>query len=292
MSGPRIAARRLPLKRNGRYSYAHGRDGSFALHEWALDPDDDTTDLELVKQVNPASWQTLELLAERRDSPSTLPWQWLRFACGIWISGEDWWIRPRDWQEGESKERLEPGDRITIGFDGARFGDATALVGCRLEDGLLAPLGIWEKPDGTRGDWEVPAGEVEAALAEAMETYRVVRGYFDPPLWQSEIDAWAREYGETAVMRYFTKRTRMMDAVERFRTDQAGGQVSHVGDETLTRHILNAQMREVRGGYWLEKNGTGTAGNIDAAVAAVLAYEARCDALTSDEADREEFAFL
>ena len=43
----------------------------------------------------------------------------------------------------------------------------------------------------------MPAGEVDAALSDAMERYRVVRGYFDPPLWQSEIDAWARDFGES-----------------------------------------------------------------------------------------------
>jgi phage terminase large subunit-like protein len=284
----RAAAHRLPSKRQGRYLYARSDDRTFALHEWALERDDDTRDLEVVKQVNPASWQTLELLAERRDSPSTRPSQWLRFACGIWISGEDWWIKPADWELGEQTDALEFGDRIAVGFDGSRFGDATALVACRLEDALLQPLGIWEKPDG-RGEWEVPAGQVDATLALAMDDYRVVRGYFDPPLWQSEIDGWAREYGDEVVLRYHTKRSRMMDAVERFRTDQAAGRILHTGDETLTRHVLNAQMREVRGGYWLEKSRTGTAGNIDGAVASVLAYEARCDALLAgDQSSRSK----
>jgi hypothetical protein len=49
--------------------------------EWALDEDDDLDDLELVKQANPASWQTPELLRERHDSPSMLSWQWARFAA-------------------------------------------------------------------------------------------------------------------------------------------------------------------------------------------------------------------
>ena len=74
----------------------------------------------------------------------------------------------------------------------------------------------------------------------------------------------------------------MIDAVERFRTDLVGGRLRHTGDETLTRHALNAQMREVRGGYWLAKPGSGPADKIDLAVAAVLAYEARADALTSE----------
>jgi phage terminase large subunit-like protein len=58
----------------------------------------------------------------------------------------------------------------------------------------------------------------------------------------------------------------------------------------LTRHVLNARTSEARGGYWLVK--PTIADKIDAAVAAVLAYEARCDALGANEADRGEFAFL
>ena len=45
--------------------------------------------------------------------------------------------------------------------------------------------------------------------------------------------------------------------------------------------MLNAQVREVRGGYWLTKERAGSPNKIDAAVAAVLAYEARCDAVSA-----------
>jgi phage terminase large subunit-like protein len=274
----RNAARKLPSTRTGRYLYARAADKTFALHEWALDVGDDTDDLALVKQVNPASWQTIEQLAQRHDSPSMLPWQWMRFACGIWTSGEAWWIRAPDWHASETDDVIAPGERVALGFDGSRYNDATALVACRLSDGLLMPLNVWESPRGASA-WEVPAGEVDAALASAMTTYKVVRGYFDPPLWQTEIDGWAREFGETSVMRYPTNRSRFMGAAERFRTDMVAGRVPHTVHDDLTRHILNAQVREVRGGYWLDK--ATAAERIDMAVASVLAYEARCDALAT-----------
>jgi phage terminase large subunit-like protein len=287
----RAAAYKLPhLERDGHYLYARSDDNGFALHEWALQPEDDTSDIAVVKEANPASWQTVAKLAQAHDSPSTLPWEWQRFVCGIWTGAEGSWLKPEEWADALSEEeRLEPGDRIAIGFDGARYGDATAIVACRIEDGLLALLGLWEAPRGVPV-WEIPAGKVERTLADAMEEYAVVRGYFDPPLWQSEIDSWARDFGEPAVTRYPTNRSRFMGAVERFRTDLRAGQISHTGDEDLTRHVLSSQMRETRGGYWLEK---GVAGDkIDAAVAAVLAYEARCDAISTNDADRGEYAFL
>jgi phage terminase large subunit-like protein len=291
----RAAAHRLPGTKQGRHLHARAANDSFALHEWALDDGDDVDDIETVKLANPASIQTVELLRQRHDSPSMLPWQWARFACGIWVGAESWWLKAETWQESVSEETLEPGDRITVGFDGSRYRDATALVGCRVEDGLLQPLQVWERPTDLPAyvGWEVPGGQVAGAVADAMERFHVERLYADPPLWQSELDEWVRLYGDV-VSRYPTNRARFMAAVERFRTDLLAGAVPHTADEVLGRHVLNAQTREVRGGYWLEKPRTGTAGNIDAAVAAVLAYEARCDVVAtgSSEADRGEFAFL
>jgi hypothetical protein len=203
-----------------------------------------------------------------------LPWQWARFACGLWASSEGWWVSGEDWHELAVEEHLVPGDKIAVGFDGSRVGDSTALVGCRISDGLLELLGVWEAPaDLPR--WEVPANEVDALLAEVMERYTVVRGFFDPPLWRSEIDGWAREFGDKAVAKYETSQSKMMGAVERFRTDVAAGTLRHSGDVTLTRHVLNVQTREARGGYWLAKDRPGSPHKIDAAIAAVLAYEAR-----------------
>lgn len=267
----------------GGHVHAWDDAGFFAMHEWALSRDDDLDDLELVKTVNPASWQSLEELRRRHDSPSMLPWQWARFACGVWQASEAWWIRSEEWRGAQAPVAvapLAPGEAIALGFDGSRSGDATGLVGCRLSDGLCQVLGLWEAPAGSDG-WEVPAGEVDATLARVMEGYRVVRGYFDPPLWQSEIDRWAQEFGQPAVVPFATNTRPMQNAVERFRTDLLGGSVWHLGDPRLTRHVLNARTKEVRGGYYLAKERPTSRDKIDLAVCAVLAYEARCDALST-----------
>ena len=294
----RAAARRLPsARRRGRYLYARSEDGGFAMHEWALEPDDDPHDMRTVKKVNPASWQTIEELQQRHDSPSMLEWQWQRFACGLWVSAEHRWMEPEQWHANASEQRLQAGDRIALGFDGSRLADATALVACRLEDGLVQPLAIFEAPRDEKGrpdeEWEVPRDEVDAAVADAMERYAVVRGYFDPPLWQTEIDGWAREFGEEAVLRFATNRRRFQDATERFRTDVASRELPHVADPQLTAHVLNAHVHKARGGYWLAKAHPRSPEKIDAAVAAILAYEARADELAGqrEEASRELLTF-
>jgi phage terminase large subunit-like protein len=278
----RAAALSLPtVERAGAHTFASTPDRSYVMHEWALRKEDDLDDLQVVALANPASWQTIPALRARHDSPSMLPWQWARFACGVWVSSEAWWISAEDWNVLGEESELVPGERITLGFDGARVGDSTALVGCRVSDGLVGLIAVWEAP-ADAPSWEVPAGEVDAVLAEVMERYRVLRGYFDPPLWRSEIDSWAREYGDKVIQRYDTARAKMMGAVERFRTDVATQRLKHTGDVTLTRHVLNAQTREARGGgYWLAKDRPGSPHKIDAAVAAVLAYEARADVLAA-----------
>jgi phage terminase large subunit-like protein len=138
----------------------------------------------------------------------------------------------------------------------------------------------------------VPREEVDAAVATAHEQYTVVRGYYDPPLWQTEIDGWAREFGEQTVMRFATNRRRFQGATERFRTDVASGEVPHVGDAQLTAHVLNAHVHKARG-YWLAKARPSSPDKIDGAVAAILAYEARADVLAGqeEEASRELLTF-
>ncbi|HZW74854.1 MAG TPA: terminase large subunit, partial [Caldimonas sp.] len=68
----RARAYELPgFERDG--VYRHVRTAEFALHEWALTPESDVNDLELVASANPAPWQTVEQLRKRHESPSMTP---------------------------------------------------------------------------------------------------------------------------------------------------------------------------------------------------------------------------
>jgi hypothetical protein len=72
-------------RRDGCHVTAHSDDGQFVLSEWSLPEDGNADDMVQVELANPASWHTVESLRERHDSPSTVPSEWRRFACNLWV---------------------------------------------------------------------------------------------------------------------------------------------------------------------------------------------------------------
>jgi phage terminase large subunit-like protein len=239
-------------------------------------------DIASIKVANPASWVSEEYLKRQSKNPELTDADFLQLHGCVWSVADDVWLLPPQWDVlGDDLEPLRDRETVALGFDGSRFYDSTVLAACRLSDGMLTPLDIWERPDGAAGrGWEVPAIEVDAAIDQAFERFRVVRFYPDPPYWQSEIQAWVHRFGERVVIPWATARTRQMSAaVERFRTDAIAGEVKHDGNPTLRTHVLSAHMRKTRYGNWIEKASDHSPDKIDAAIAAVLAYEARNDAI-------------
>jgi hypothetical protein len=270
------------------------------MHEWALEPSDDRDDLALVKQANPAPWQTLEELSERHGSPSMTPWQWARFACGVWGIGNERAFDPDLWESlvapGAS---IAPGRQVTLGFDGARGFDATALVAADIESGLLEVVGVWERPPGASDDWEVAEAEVDQAVAHAFDRWDVWRLYGDPPYWESGLDRWAGLYGEARVIRWWTNRLKAMAyALAAFVGDMRPGVMSHDGDPVLGRHVVNAvkhetRMREGDDLLWvIRKDAQKSPRKIDLAMAAVLAWEARGDAIRAGVGQEQDSEIL
>lgn len=203
----------------------------------------------------------------------------------------------RAFDAGRWAELATPGfvapkkDLIVIGFDGARWRDATALVGTHLGTGFQWVLGAWEapaRPDEAK-DWGVPVHEVHAALEAAFDQWRVVRVYADPPYWEETVAAWAGKYGERIVVEWWTHRPRPMAfALRAFRTAQTDGSLTHDGDKLYARHIANAVKRDARvrddndKPMWtIQKDRHDSPRKIDAAMAGCLSWEARRDAIAA-----------
>jgi len=183
------------------------------------------------------------------------------------------------------------GALITLGFDGARYHDSTGVVATEVETGYQWVVGVWEQPEGV-DTWEVPADQVEMAIAETFGRWDVWRMYADPPYWESYIAKWAGEYGEKRCMEWWTNRTKSIAyAIRAFSNAIAAGEISHDGNAHLARHIGNAcrrvlNLRDEQGvPLWtIYKERPDSPHKIDLAMAAVLSWEARNDALAAGAA--------
>lgn len=184
---------------------------------------------------------------------------------------------------GESGfQSVEAGTAIALGFDGSLNDDSTVLIGCRMSDGFLFPVGIWAKPNGIAGNWwEVPRTDVLAKIREAFETYEVTRLYADPHEWRSDVDKLAEDFPERALPWTTTRDMPMHSALDRVRTDMVNGTVFHSGDKLFMEHFSNAYVRN-KGIYRLvRKEHPKSDRKIDSVVGASLAYEARADAISA-----------
>jgi hypothetical protein len=193
------------------------------------------------------------------------------------------------WEELVAEHEVPEGSLIVVGVDGARFDDALAIVGTEVETGYQWPIGIWERPSSAPHDYEHPLDEADEALEDAFERFDVWRVYADPQWIEGLVDSWRGRWGEQRVHAWHTSRTRATAwAVRSFIAAQVGGDTTHAASELLTRHVKNARKRHVgvfdedhRPLYVIGKDRPGSPRKIDAAMAAVLSWEARGDAIAA-----------
>lgn len=226
-------------------------------------------------------------------------------ASDSWLSGPEW--------AGclDRSKSVEPRDVITLGFDGSRGRakgkpDATALVGCRVADGHLFEVAVWEASadKATWETWEPPLVDIEATLTDVFERYNVVAFYADPAKdWRSFVNAWEARWGAQIEVKarrehpfewWMTggRAGLVQQAVEQLEGSIRNRDVTHDGSVTLTRHMLNARRRLVHGKLALGKTSDYSDRKIDAAVAAVLAWQARLDALSKGAGQKKTTSFV
>lgn len=243
----------------------------------------------LIAARGDSTWLDVDRLAEEVLDPATPPSMSRRYYLNQLTASEDAWLAPHEWNACAADTPLLPGDAVTLGFDGSVRDDSTALVAVRVSDGHLGLLGCWEQPEGAAAEgWQVDREAVDAAVFGAFDLYRVVGMYADPAHWQDYLDKWAAEFASRVQVRaslarpleWWTNRPRIMaDALARFHDAVIERRLSHDGGHVLTRHMLNARRRVGRSGVTISKDNPGSTRKIDAAMAAVLGYEARADAI-------------
>ena len=244
------------------------------------------------------AWNHLDgLVAEFYDPRSEVP-DSRRYFLNAPSSTTDAWVTEPEWAACRSARLkiLDDGDTITLGFDGSRrrsrgVTDATALIACRVHDGALFEIGVWEQPTGAQyADWKVPVTEVDSVVTDVFGRFNVVGFYADPAKWETYVASWEAKFGgklkvkasrEHPIEWWMTggRSGLIVAALEQFYNAVVDKEVVHSGSPTLTRHMLNARRRISRSGIQIAKEHPDSSRKIDAAVAAVLAWQARLDAV-------------
>lgn len=242
-------------------------------------------------------WVDLERLVAEIWDPSTRPEDARQYYLNQITHASDSWLSHLDLRAiGAHETVVEPGEAITLGFDGSRkrsrgIADSTALVGCRVSDGHIFLIDAWEQPDGPAGrDWEVPKLQVHAAVKDAMKKYNVIAFFADPAMWESDISEWESQFGRKLKVKSSAAHpiewwitagrvTTMVRAIERLENAIVDREITYDGGSVLTRHLLNARRRRSVRGMQIAKAYPDSPNKIDAAIAAILAYEARAHAL-------------
>ena len=256
------------FRRDGAYRFARSPDGGYVMHEWALDGDDDRSDMKVVKRANPAPWQTTTALRRRFESPTTTPWQWARFACGVWLQGENSWLPTGAWHACyDPKAAIPEGARVTLGVDIGTKTDTSALVR------------LWERDDGkvvVEAEVFSPAGDgtameialVEDAILAQRKRYKVRAVVYDK--WSFERSAQELSGKGFLMIEQPMSPERMAIASQALYQAVMDGKIVHAGDPVLAAHVLAGTVKQHERGWRLVKGRDKRP--IDALIAMALAY--------------------
>ena len=255
-------------------------DPSFGMTWWGPDDNEeyDPHDPKVWERFNPAFNDFMNLEEFESAHRRTAEAPFIRYRLNGWTKAESAWLPAGVFENLSTDRRLEPGERIVLGFDGAWASDSTALVACTIDEPRhLEVVGVWEKPDDQHAmGWRTPIHEVTDAIAAAFEKFNVVELTADPWRWELVLQDLSDE-GFPVTESPTTQTRRMVPATQAIYDAIQDGTLSHSGDPALVRHFRNCVLKEdARGGARLTKNHRGSTKKIDLAIASVIAHHRAC----------------
>lgn len=215
------------------------------------------------------------------------------------------------WRKVVSKD-----DEITLGFDGSMSDDSTALVGCRVRDGLLFLIKLEQKPDGPQGaHWRVDRDSFDGKVRWMFAHYNVIGMFADTDEWEPYIAQWEIDFGSRLQVFprsngshiRFPMNGYKRDVMSEWKTMRAAfsedmrtvpkdaePDVTNImlfADPRLIDHFRNGRRRDRPEGYLVFKETQNSPHKIDALAAGMLAYRARDIYLgVASEQTEESFA--
>lgn len=230
-------------------------------------------------------WVSPERLMEEIYDPRTPPSVSRRFYLNQIVAMEDAWVTPQEWGKRERNHTVPEGAIVTLGLDGSKSDDHTALVGCEVGTSHMFLIGHWDPQDAPDG--QLPRDQVDALVHQAFAKYDVVGFYSDRQHFETYIDKWAEEFGDGLCVAARVKQPVEWDmgarshdatkAAEAFLDAIVEGALTHDGHPTFTQHVINARNRPNNYGMTFGKESRFSSRKVDCLAAAVLARQARQD---------------
>jgi hypothetical protein len=292
-----------------RIAEGHARDDGLLVDHREAPPATDFSDPDSLRAglvhaygdsaMEAGGWVDLDRIMAEVWDPDTDPQDARRYYGNQVTHATDSWLsEPELLAVARTDVGVRLQDQVVLGFDGSRqrsdaVTDATALIGCRVSDGHLFTVQVWEPPPGAAGKgWRVPTGEVDLMVHEAFRKWRVVGMFCDPAKWDTWVASWEARYStrlrvkasQSHPMEWWMTGGRtglIVRALDEFHSAVVDGELTYDGSGALTRHLLNARRRVTRSGITIAKPHPESPLKIDAAVAAVLAWQARTAAVAA-----------
>jgi phage terminase large subunit-like protein len=245
--------------------------------------DEDELRAGLLAARGDSEWLDVDRHVEEIHDPRNSPATSRRFYLNQIVAAEDAWIAPHEYDRlAVEGEKVRKGTEITLGFDGSKSDDHSALRACRLADGFVFTLGVWD-PEEHGG--EAPRQEIDGAVRAAHDFYRVVAFFSDLHPWESYVDAWAEEFGAGYEAKASAKhpiawdmRAKVKEStieLERLNDEIVEEAFRHDGDPRARQHFHNARRRPNRFGVSVGKEHRESPRKIDSVPATMLARTAR-----------------
>jgi phage terminase large subunit-like protein len=198
--------------------------------------------------------------------------------CNQWVSSQFSWLPGGSWSECADDFEVSADDEIILGFDGSFSGDASVIVGATIPKGEEASriflVKAWEKDEQSdEPDWRVDIADVEQTIIDFCATHPKVREIAcDPFRWQHSMQV-LENLGLPIVEWPSTNARRMVTACAKFYDAVVEKRLVHDGNPVLERHLDNCVTKIDNLGPRIVKEARHSTRRIDAAVAAVLAYD-------------------
>jgi hypothetical protein len=187
---------------------ARDEENGFLLHWYGTEADCDAHDEALWKALSPASWVTASDLRRQRRSPWMASSTFKRRHLNTCVAKEaERWIPADRWETllNPTRRRIEPGSAVTVGGDGSRSYDTSALAwASKALDGRIDVAG---RAFSVRGDVphhvlhqeRIDYEDVQDSLLEFGARFSVTEVAFDPRYIEPAMEVVAGKIGESRV---------------------------------------------------------------------------------------------